>query len=364
MSIVKWCPKKPLNWPRTQELLSISETENRFSNDGPVTNWLCIKTARDILKPLPSREILATASGTAALHSVVAGISIAYGKKARVLTQAFTFATAAVGNCSEAQVCDNDAVYFGPSFEDLNRLKGTFDILVVTAPFGNGVAGHRYADWCKSVGVSLVFDLAASPFATDTETGELLVNCGDAAIISLHETKPIGRGEGGLICLNRSLRSHVHRAMNFGFEFGTTVRKLHSFASNWRMCDIQAAFHITHLEGFVTAGTADIHRALLAEYDSEIKDTDVQWQVPYVATNVCSTAWLRLPAGVDAQVICEMIAPDVEAKRYYVPLRDGHKVADDWFKHCICLPLHKDMTADTVKRTVRALQNAIEKAEK
>ena len=41
---------------------------------------------------------------------------------------------------------------------------------------------------------------------------------GDGSIISLHETKPIGRGEGGAVFVSSDMAPFVHKALNFGYD--------------------------------------------------------------------------------------------------------------------------------------------------
>ena len=51
---------------------------------------------------------------------------------------------------------------------------------------------------------------------------------GDGSIISLHETKPLGRGEGGAVFVSAEMVPFVHKALNFGYDIpnGTV---LHTF---------------------------------------------------------------------------------------------------------------------------------------
>ena len=41
---------------------------------------------------------------------------------------------------------------------------------------------------------------------------------GDGSIISLHETKPLGRGEGGAVFVSAEMVPFVHKALNFGYD--------------------------------------------------------------------------------------------------------------------------------------------------
>ena len=60
-------------------------------------------------------------------------------------------------------------------------------------------------------------DNAACPLHIAADGGNL-TDLADAAIISLHETKAIGRGEGGLLLVKPEFVDTAYRAVNFGYD--------------------------------------------------------------------------------------------------------------------------------------------------
>jgi dTDP-4-amino-4,6-dideoxygalactose transaminase len=85
----------------------------------------------------------------------------------------------------------------GPSFQDI--LDKKVDGIIVTAVFGllDKKDQLEYVDFCKKNNIILLFDNAAVVDPT-------LYEVGDGSMISFHETKPIGRGEGALLIVPKN----------------------------------------------------------------------------------------------------------------------------------------------------------------
>lgn len=188
---IRWCPLKPWDHQAFQQTLQPSLDKRQLTNGGPLQAVLAAK-----LQALTqsARRVLPAASGTAALHSLVAGWSIKLGRPLRWATQAFTFPSAMQGPLFDSIVVDQDPVLGGPSLKALEAIVGTIDGVIVTNPFGLQTAISTYEAWCKDKGLLLLFDNAASAVGF-VEGRSSIHDAGDGAFISLHETKPIGRGE-------------------------------------------------------------------------------------------------------------------------------------------------------------------------
>jgi dTDP-4-amino-4,6-dideoxygalactose transaminase len=83
----------------------------------------------------------------------------------------------------------------GPSLSAINSISDQIDGIVVTNVFGYQSKVLEYEKWCKMNGKLLLQDNAATPIGFVSD-GRCIHDVGDGSFLSLHETKPLGRGEG------------------------------------------------------------------------------------------------------------------------------------------------------------------------
>jgi dTDP-4-amino-4,6-dideoxygalactose transaminase len=353
MKAHRWVVPKPLRGERALELLQASAAHGHYTNDGP-----CVRATEAALhahmRLSADYAVTLAASGTAALHTLVAAHGMARGAHLRVVTQASTFPCAVQGACAGALVVDNDDELRGPCIAALERHVHDFDAVLVTNFFGSVAALDVYARWCASHSKVLLCDAAATPM-TFLPGGRNACEWGDGSIISCHETKPLGRGEGGAIIMRRDCAAfpYLRRALNFGFV--APAREWHALASNWRMSDIAAAFFAARLEALTEAVYARAHANALA-VDAALQRPDV---APYVRWAVapplhgdgasvflgCIWLWTASPVD-DLEAFCA--AHVVEARRYYAPLTDAAAAprAATWYRHSVNLPFLYDCDDD------------------
>ena len=118
--VVRWCIKKNFSTERFIRYLKPSIEKGHLTNDGPLQ---AILTARVQKFVQTKRDVLMAASGTAALHALIAGISLKHDSvKFRWVTQAFTFPSSIQGPLCNALIADLDPVLLGPSMEFLEQL--------------------------------------------------------------------------------------------------------------------------------------------------------------------------------------------------------------------------------------------------
>jgi dTDP-4-amino-4,6-dideoxygalactose transaminase len=338
----RWCYKKPFSAERFLHYLSPSISAGHVTNDGPLQGVLQAKIQGLVRTKL---HVMLCSNGTAALHALVAGLALQQGKESlRWVTQAFTFPSAIQGPLQDALVVDNDSKLYGPSLNELQAKKGLFDGVIVTNVFGFQTKMGEYEKWCRENGKLLVFDNAATPIGT-LEDGRCIHDIGNGTIISLHETKPLGRGEGGVVIVPKESVKFVHRAMNFGFDTTAAVRVPNRQSSNWRMSDIAAAAVCDHLDFIIAENWLQRfeHRNTLVLSKLAERNLSLVFPPPQHST-VFSCLFVQLPAGhMDCDQLCQqMWARGVEAKHYYLPLGDRVSCPMAWsiYDHSICLPFH------------------------
>lgn len=351
---IRWCFQKPFSSQRLLQYLQQSLEKGHLTNDGPLQ---AVVTAK--LKSLvrTNRDVLMACSGTAALHALVTGHALMVGKPLRWATQAFTFPSSIQGPLAQAKVCDIDPTLNGPCMRFLEEAKDDFDGIIVTNVFGMQVEIVEYERWCIRCGKLLIFDNAASPLGF-IEDGRSIHDVGDGAIISLHETKPFGRGEGGAIIASRELAPFVHQAMNFGYDIPNQVRVPNRQASNWRMSDFAAAAICDHFDTMIDQKWEAKLQELTRSAVEQLEQCGKRLAYPIRYPTVLGCLFVRLLDGSNAEAICQRLnSHGIEAKHYYTPLVSRSEAPNAWnlYDTTVCLPFHLDMSREDLRKMIMLL---------
>lgn len=359
---IPWCTNKTFNTERFQQYLQPSISSGHMTNNGPLQNVLCQKI-KNICKS--QKHVVMAASGTAALHTLVCALQIREKRQLRWATQSFTFPSAIQGPLSHAIIFDIDKELGGPCMRQLQENLKNIDGVVITNPFGLQTSVEDYELWCKDHGKLLLFDNASTPIGTVGD-GRSICDIGDGAIISLHETKPLGRGEGGAIFISSDLQQYVHQAMNFGFDFHRPEGDIpHRFASNWKMSDIAAAAICDHLDSVLESNWFGKLEDLTHHAVTVISSHGLVFGHTLVFPTLLPCLFLKLPKGRKFEVgaICSYLKrciPSIEAKSYYRPLGTRQETPLAWnhFDHSVCLPLHIGVSKEMITYEVEQLIQA------
>jgi dTDP-4-amino-4,6-dideoxygalactose transaminase len=250
----------------------------------------------------------------------------------------------------------------------LNEIADSIDGVVVTNVFGLQTDVLAYETWCKDNGKLLVFDNAATSVGL-TRCGRSIHDVGDGAFVSLHETKPIGRGEGGAIFVRPELVEFVVRATNFGFSpprLGMP-RAGHRGCSNWKMSDIAAAAILPHLDAVIETGWVARYEAAVSFATAEAQLYGFSLEpIPGLSLKfptVLACLLVALPMSCHGKVdqVIAVLDAHAEAKHYYYPLVEPSKAPVAWqlFNSTICLPFHLDMTQDDIAFMFEKLSRAV-----
>ena len=363
-SEITWCAQKPRVAESFDKYLSTSLSARQLTNGGPLQRVLETRLS-ELTKS--QRRIVPAASGTAAQHALCAAWSLNCGKTLRWATKAFTFPSAMQGMQRHgAVVVDSDWALGGPSLSKLSERSNEFDGVVVTNVFGMLTNMVPYVQWCKDKSKLLIFDNAATGVGVIPGLGTCIHDVGDGAFISLHETQPLGRGEGGAVFVDAGMHDYVVRAMNFGFSsVGApgVCRVGDRACSNWRLSDIAAAAVLAYIDRVIDHGFVDKVNDLvsygvsvMASYSNLTLIPGLQFPNPSMPPCLCIT----LPETIDIQSLITILASKerpIEAKQYYRPLCDSAEAPNAWsvFNSCICLPIHVDMDRADVEYMVKSV---------
>lgn len=92
------------------------------------------------------------------------------------------------------------------------------------ATFGDAIALDRYRDWAERRGIGVVIDAAASLGTLDADGHGFGADAPFAVVGSMHATKTLAVGEGGLVHSgDTALVARLRAMANFGFESGRSA---------------------------------------------------------------------------------------------------------------------------------------------
>lgn len=235
---------KPDYWGREIEYAT-EALHSTWISGGPYVNKL-----EDELKAiLKMNHVFAVANGTAAIHLAYLGLGLQPGDE--VIVPAFGFMAVA-----------NVALHMGlrPVFADIDP--GTWCITAET--IGQKISSktkavvpvHTYGVVCemepitalaKKKGIYVIEDCAESIFST--LNGELCGRFGDVNTFSLHATKTIATGEGGLVvCNDDAIADKVGLYRSHGMRRKEKFYWHELPGHNFRLTNIQAAIGVAQLE--------------------------------------------------------------------------------------------------------------------
>lgn len=340
---------KPPDLEYMSSLLAESRRQNQWTNFGPVS-LLLEEAVRDRLDLGDDNAVVATSSGTSALHSLVALHSFLVGRPQRWVVSAFGFWCTRQGVLGDSLVvdCDSEGMLDLHSLDSLDPSE--YDGVVVTNVFGLLSDISPYVSHCRALSKALICDAGAAFDAGHRRN--------DAAslfeAISFHHTKPWGMGEGGCLVLPAE-HEHVARSLiNFGTRHGAPTGRL---STNAKMSDLAAAAILGRLRDFDT-----IRRACLVEYQRVIDiATSIGFRplrgdgrvLPGQGTPPCVP--LVAPVPIPSSTLSN---PHVVFRKYYAPVEPGHRTADWLYDRILNIPSHPGMArlrSDLLAEVLRAV---------
>jgi pyridoxal phosphate-dependent aminotransferase EpsN len=356
---------------REQELAAEAFASNWIAPLGPFV----ARFEEEFAEMVGARHALALSSGTAALH--LAFMELGLGAGDEVLASTFTFAATV-----------NPLVYQGarPVFVDSERDSWNVDpALVVETLERRARAGrlpaavvvvHLYGqtadldpivEACARYGVPLVEDAAEALGAT--YRGRSPGVFGKAGIFSFNGNKIITTSGGGmLVSDDRALIEHARKIATQARDVAPHYQ--HSEVGyNYRLSNILAAIGVAQLE--VLEERVRARRANFEHYRAELghlPGVELMPEAPWGR----HTRWLTCLTidpdefGASAETLRRVLAArGIEARPLWKPMhlqpvfshceRVGGAVAEDLFRHGICLPSGSSLTSHELDRVVETV---------
>lgn len=343
---INWLASKKINWPQVQELLSKCEKTNQYTNIGPIIPLL-EEFLRINLKINDDKAVIVTSNGTTALHALIGGINAFHENEFKYCTQSFTFPSSVQGPLKDSFIIDIDEEG-GLNLEALPS-STEYDGLIVTNVHGNITDLNKYINFCKEARKILIFDNAATSYTF--YKGINSCNYGTASIVSLHTTKSIGFGEGGIIIVDRQYEKVIRTMLNFGIDNTLGEKAIyHPMGSNYRMCDINAAFLLSYLKDnfdMITKRHVEIYELVKKNLPKNFK------LFPNFSstTPMCSSICLLYEGDYYDNTKLPFIT-----RKYYKPLgnyipataNETSKKSSSFYNRIVCLPCNIDLTDEQI----------------
>jgi len=337
--MISFIEEKPFELLRMRELLQETEAIGRYTNFGPVSRRLereleCIGGLRE------GRVARMASSGTGALYATVAAFHHHHGRPLRWLVSDYAFHCCFMGPLSqvaEVSPCDGRGLIHMKAVEQ--RSPASFDGIVVTNPFGLHEGFEKIFEFARRHGKTLLFDNAAGFLALRRFHGDRgLEDVEWAEVVSFHQTKPWGSGEGGAAFLP----SHLARAFERAIDFGQTLQAAaHPFSSNYKISDLGCAAILARVERageWRAAYRREGERMLRLGREAGLRPL-VAGVPPEVAPgNIPLLSSRRVPAT-------ELESWEFAALKYYLPHDRSGPTALRIFEQVVNVPSHPGMSA-------------------
>jgi len=311
-----------------------------------------------------AQHCVTTSSGSTALEIALACLRLP--ASSRVLLPAYTFpATAnAVLRAGHVPVlCDicPDTWSLTPALARAALARERFDAVLPVAVFGVPLPVEAWDAFGVETGVPVIIDAAAALGAMGGAQRAVIA-------YSLHATKPLGIGEGGVVATaSAAFAARVRRMANHGFESGEVTTP----GTNARLSEYAAAIGLAQLARWPCVFAR--RRAIWNRYRDGLADVR---GVSLQAGTDDPPAVLTVTTDVAAEAVARSLARDsIETRRWYAPPLHRHRayanvahavpagdlpVTTHVAAHAIGLPFHTALSMDDVDRVVRALALALE----
>lgn len=313
--MIPFTQHKKLNIDKFNLYLQEANSTNQFTNYGYAVRLL-EQRAKEMLLIDDSKVVVATCNGAAALNAIIASII----SNKPVFSQDFTFP------CN-FQIPDVDTISFDMTDDYEPDITSVTEpgILIITNCFGHVTDIDKILTHADKYNQEIIFDNAAAPYSF--YKGSNISNYGIASYISLHHTKPIGFGEGGLVIIDKEYEELVRSIINFGM----IDRKPTYKGSNYKMSELAAAGILQWWDSF---NINELRDSYLLAYKKYLRYTEVT--LPNYSDNFFPNC---LPA-----IQHEITTTELDVRKYYRPYI-GLSNSTKLFNSIECIPITEYLDA-------------------
>lgn len=321
-----------------------------------------------------TKYAVAVCSGTAALHTALAGLGVRLGDE--VIVPSLTYISTA--NCvlyqgAKPVIADIDSKTYSINPDDVERRITAKTKAIIPVHFAGQTADmDAINEIAEAHNLKVVEDAAEAHGAT--YKGRKAGNLGDVGCFSFYPNKNMTTGEGGMITTNDEQLANRMRMIR---SLGQDSRYHHVILGySYRMTDIQAALGLVQLKRLDWVVKRKVEKAKF--YQKRIEELfGNEVKTPYIAsysTHVYMLYPLRLKDKKTVeQVFATLEEKGVESRMAFPPLnlqplyqklfrcRPGQApVAEEIFETILCIPLFPQLSRDQQEYVLFALKDGIE----
>lgn len=327
---------------------------HRYTNFGPLAGRLSARLAKLVGAPWA----VTLSSATAGLELALAALALPAGSKVMLPSRTFPATATAVLRAGHLPLfCDVDE-RTGILTPELARraLEGNgAGAVIPVCLFGWGYAAGAWEDFSRDTGLPVVIDAAGAighqPAAAT------------ATVYSLHATKPLSTGEGGIVATaDPELADKVLALTNFGFARGAVS----AAGTNAKLSEYNAAVGLASLD--LWPAQAERRRRLLGDYEAALSAAGAYPHVevangPGIAGNLS----LRFGRPISPADLEAMKRAGIEVRRWYhpplhrmplfaaAPLAGMLDATEFLAAEVLGIPFHLRLTADQIGRVAAAV---------
>jgi dTDP-4-amino-4,6-dideoxygalactose transaminase len=328
---VAFIERKAPDLAELAEILRLSSENGYWTNFGPVCSLLEAALERYLNLP-PSRTVVMCSSGTAALFAWIAARQYQAGRKLRWVVSAYGFPSTYIGPLAGAAVldCAGTAMLDLPALANLDP--AAWDGVVLTNVFGLRPDVRGYLELCRKSGKEVVVDNAGllDGFARNDPGGPV------DEILSFHQTKPWGMGEGGCAVVAKDLAPLFRELINPGHRLADAAR---AGASNSKISDFSCALILQRLlraPQWSSAYREQAQRVLGIALDCGL--------APLAPLDLGTLTPPHLPLLAPRPLAAaDLVNPTLVLHKYYKPLSASAPNARAIYDRIVNVPCHPDM---------------------
>jgi dTDP-4-amino-4,6-dideoxygalactose transaminase len=339
--------------PPASELLPFLEMidqSRRYTNSGPLLKRFERELA-PVIGSVDACSVVAVSSGTSALEIGLGALELP--ADALVLTPSLSFpatALAVLHSGAQPVFADVDPRRWMLTPQIAKQMLDRIRIaaIVPVATFGCPQDADAWGDFVTETGIPVLVDAAAA-------LGRQKLDPRILVAYSLHATKPLGVGEGGVLAIGPSaLVERSRRLINFGFQFGVVIAR----GTNAKLSEYAAAVGLAQLARWPKV--RDRRNLLNRAYRDAFAGSMIEPQHDFEDA-APATFLVRVPTGGDAaaQALREV---GVETHRH--PALQGYgpvalPVTDTLADELLGLPFHSHLTLDDVGAVAGKLKSIV-----
>lgn len=333
-----------------------------YTNFGPLVLQLEQRFAASFAPASLAPTAITASNGTAGLELALCALELMQG--ARVLLPALTFVATATsviraGYRPLIGDVDADTWLLTPETARAYAARHRVDAVMPVATFGNPQDVEAWDKFVEDTGIPVIID-AAGAF------GNQRVGRRCHVVFSLHATKALAAGEGGMVVsYDQQLTSLVRRLSNFGIDL-ERGSQVFVAGENGKLSEYHAAVAHAALDQWPVV--VERRRAVQARYQHLLQQHCPALQMQRRAENGIYPILVGLlpPSYRARELQPALLARGIETRQWYCPTLDRHPafasfavgplpVAHDLAERLIGLPFFVDIEEEQMQRVAQAM---------